>query len=268
MEYLQRFSLRHDVFPQDARDGSFYETPSFPRLKQRFDLLCRQPGVGVLTGDVGTGKTAAIRNLCLRLPRPDFQVVYLCDTAISPVELYRQMALELGVSPSHRRAQVWHDLKQAMTAMVDHQGVQPLLVLDEAQHLSDRFLLDLSGFLNFAMDSRNLLPLWLVGQPSLLGTLRLKCHSALASRVVCRLQLEPLSRREDFLAFLAHGLKAAGATSKVVSDTVAELLFRVSRGVPRTASRLLRDALILTHEQGRALVDDTVLEAVLDEEKL
>jgi type II secretory pathway predicted ATPase ExeA len=266
-DYLQRFGLTHDIFPQNAQGRTFFEAKGYARLKRRFDMLGRQPGVGVLTGEVGVGKTSAIRNLCAGLPRPDFRVVYLCDTAISPVELYRQLAVELGIRPSHRRGQVWHDLKAAMTHMVDDEGSQPVLVLDEAQHLSDRFLTDLSGFLNFAMDSRNLLVLWLVGQPPLLGLLRMKCHAALASRISSRIQLEPLSTREEFLAFLAHGLQAAGATSKLLSDSASELLFRVSRGMPREAFRLLREALILTHEQGRALVDDTVLEAVLDEEQ-
>jgi len=268
MEYLQRFGLVHDVFPQDAHGSTFFETPGYARLKRRFDMLGRQPGVGVLVGDVGVGKTSAIRNLCGSLPRPDYHVVYLCDTAISPVELYRQLAVEVGVRPSHRRGQVWHDLKAAMTHMVDDEGVQPLLILDEAQHLNDQFLTDLSGFLNFAMDSRNLLVLWMVGQPSLLGTLRMKYHGALASRISARIHMEALTRREDFLSFLSHGLEAAGATSKIVSDSAAELLYRVSRGMPREAARLLREGFILAHEQDRSTVDDTVLETVLDEEKL
>lgn len=268
MEYLQRFGLTHDVFPQNAQGHTFFETPGYARLKRRFDLLGRQPGVGVLLGDVGAGKTSAIRNLCASLPRPDYHVIYLCDTAISPVELYRQLALELGVRPSHRRGQVWRDLKAAMTDMVDDKGVQPLLILDEAQHLSDRFLTDLSGFLNFAMDSRNLLVLWMVGQPQLLGRLRMKHHAALASRISARLSIEPLTGREDFLAFLQHGLSAAGAVSKIVSDSTAELLYRVSRGVPREAARLLREAFILAHEQDRSMVDDTILETVLDDEGL
>jgi MSHA biogenesis protein MshM len=268
MEYLQRFGLAHDVFPQNAHGSTFFEAPGYARLKRRFDMLGRQPGVGVLVGDVGVGKTSAIRNLCAGLPRPDYHVVYLCDTAISPVELYRQLAVEIGVRPSHRRGQVWHDLKAAMTHMVDDEGVQPLLILDESQHLSDRFLVDLSGFLNFQMDSRNLLALWLVGQPALLGALRMKYHGALASRISARIHLEPLTSRGDFLPFLEHGLKAAGAATKVVSDSAAELLYRVSRGVPREAARLLREGFILAHEQGRSMLDDTVLETVLDEEKL
>ena len=155
-----------------------------------------------------------------------------------------------------------------MTHMVDDEGVQPILVLDEAQHLSERFLTDLSGFLNFAMDSRNLLVVWMVGQPGLLATLRMKYHGALASRISARIQLEALTGRNDFLAFLSHGLEAAGATSKIVSDDASELLYRVSRGMPREAARLLRECFILAHEQDRSMVDGAVLEAVLDEEKL
>ncbi len=267
MDYLQRFSLTHHVFPQNAQGESFFETPSYPKLKTRFQLLSREPGLGVLVADVGVGKTSAIRNLCHALPRPDFRVVYLCDTAVSPLDLYRQLAVEIGLTPSHRRAQLWQDLKRAMAHMVDEESIQPLLVLDEAQHLSDHILADLSGFLNFAMDSRNLLTLWLVGQPALLSVLKMKQHAALASRIATRVYLEPL-QREDFTAFLAHGLKAAGATSNIVSDSAAELLFRVSRGVPRQAARLMREALIVAHEQGKTFIDEAALDTVLDEEEL
>lgn len=268
MDYLQRFSLAHHVFPQDAQGETFFEAPGYEKLQRRFQMLSREPGLGVLVADVGVGKTSAIRNLCRTLPRPDFQVVYLCDTAVSPLDLYRQLAVDLGVTPCHRRAQLWGDLKAAMVHMVDEEHIQPMLIIDEAQHLSDRFLMDLSGFLNFAMDSRNLLALWLVGQPSLLSVLRMKCHAALASRIATRVRLEPLSRPEDFMAFLDHGLKAAGAASNFVSDSAAELLFRASRGVPRQAARLIREALMRAHEQDKSFVDDSIIEAVLDEEQL
>ena len=52
MEYLQRFGLVHDVFPQNAHGDTFFPTPGYARLKRRFDMLGRQPGVGVLVGEV------------------------------------------------------------------------------------------------------------------------------------------------------------------------------------------------------------------------
>ena len=69
-----------------------------------------------------------------------------------------------------------------MVHLVDEQNIQPLVVIDEAQHLGDRFLVDLAGFLNFAMDSRNVLTMWLVGQPQLDAVLRMTRHAALACK--------------------------------------------------------------------------------------
>lgn len=265
--YRARFGLTTHPFPQDAQGNKFSPTPSFAKLARRFHLLVEEPGVGLLTAESGLGKTAAIRNLCAGLPKPDHLVVYLCDTDVSQLELYRAFALELGLKPSHRRGALWADLKAALVHKVEEQGVKPVLVLDEAHHLSDRVLSDLSAFLNFAMDSKNLLTLWLVGQPSLLPALRYPRQASLARRIAARVRLEPLTQRADFDAFLAHGLKAAGATQTLFTDTALELLFRTSRGVPFSISRLVREALRLAHERDKTFVDDALLEAVLEEQE-
>jgi len=264
--YRTRFGLTSHPFPQDAQGTKFSPTPSFSKLARRFRLLVEEPGLGLLTAESGLGKTSAIRHLSSALPRPDHLVIYLCDTAVSPLELYRSLALELGLKPSHRRGALWTDLKAALVHRVDEQGVRPIVIIDEAHHLSDRFLADLSGFLNFAMDSRNLLTLWLVGHPVLNATLRYQRHASLATRIVARVHLESLTNRADFDAFIAHGLKVAGATQTIFTDTALEILFRSSRGVPRRISRLVREALMLAHEKEKAFVDDAVMEVILDEQ--
>jgi type II secretory pathway predicted ATPase ExeA len=263
--YRSRFDLAHHPLPRDASGKTFFDqTAGYSRLEMYFQELLEEPGLGVLTADPGVGKTAAIRNLCASLPAPDFRTVYLCDTAVSSFDLYRTLALELGVKPSHRRAQLWWDLKRAITHLADEQHTLPVLVLDEAQLLSDRFLVDLSGFLNFAFDRKTLLTLWLVGLPALEARLRMQHHAPLASRVVGRVRLEPLAR-DDFRALIDHALKAAGAKDKLLSDSALELLWRASRGVLRAASRLLRSALQQAHRRNQNLVDDHALSAAIDE---
>ena len=265
--YRQRFGLSGHPFPQDASGRTFTQPPGFERLSRRFERLAREPGLGVLTGDAGLGKTTVMRHLCAQLPRPDFHVLYMCDTQSSPLDFYRQLAHELGLAPSHRRAQLWSDIKRAVVDLVDEQNTCPVVVVDEAQHLSDRFLADLSGFLNFAFDSRSLMVFWLVGQPPLRSRLKMKQHAALASRVVARVHLEPITDRQAFLGFLEGGLRAAGADASFISEPAAELLFRASGGLPRTLARLLREALYLADEQDKAFIDDTLVEAVLDDQE-
>jgi type II secretory pathway predicted ATPase ExeA len=190
-------------------------------------------------------------------------VLYLCDTAVAPLDLYRTLASEIGLRPSHRSAQLWTDIKKALLHMVDERGSSPVIILDEAQHLSDSFLVDLSGFLNFAFDSRDLITLWLVGLPALGRHLRMQIHAPLAMRVVYQVHLEPLDR-ELFAAMIDHGLAAVGATQSVLADPARELLFRASRGVPRVASNLLRRALREAHERNQSFIDENTMEAAID----
>jgi type II secretory pathway predicted ATPase ExeA len=263
--YRQRFSLIHHPIPKDAQGKTFFDkAPCYVRLKRGFSRLLDDGGLGVMTAEAGVGKTASVRNLCSELPKPNYLVLYLCDTAVSPLDLYRTLAVELGVRPSHRRAQLWTDIKKALVHMVDERGTTPVIIIDEAQHLSDKFLIDLSGFLNFTFDSRDLLTLWLVGLTPLRKHLQMQMHAALKTRVLVEAHLDPLDR-ETFGAFIEHGLKAAGATSKLLSEPALELLFRSCRGLPRLASKLLRAALRAAHDKGQSFVDEHVLDAAIEE---
>jgi type II secretory pathway predicted ATPase ExeA len=264
--YRKRFGLTGHPLPKNAEGKSFYDdNPAYRKLERAFRTLIDEPGVGLLTGEPGVGKTAALRNLCRALPKPDHLVIYLCDTAVSPLDLYRTLAQELGVRPSHRRAQLWTDIKKALVHLVDERHTKPLVVIDEAQHLSDKFLLDLSGFLNFAFDSRDLLTVWLCSHPVLGRVLGQQQHAALAMRIQVQVHFEPWSDRDGFAACIHSCLEAVGARQKLLNEPAMELLFRHSRGYPRVASKLLRAALRLAHERAQDFVDEHVLEGAVED---
>lgn len=264
--YRKRFGLTGHPLPKAAMGKTFCEHgPGHERLRRAFARLVDEPGLGVLVGEAGVGKTAALRHLCAELPKPDYRVIYLCDTAVSPLDLYRNLASELGIRPSHRRAQLWSDIKATLVHLRDERHSAPVVVIDEAQHLSDRFLIDLSGFLNVAFDSRDVVTMWLVGLPALRRHLEMVQHAPLAMRVATQVHLEPLADRDLFCAFILQGLEAVGATEKILADPAMELLLRASRGLPRVASKLLRAALQLAHERDQSFVDEHVLEAAIED---
>jgi type II secretory pathway predicted ATPase ExeA len=263
--YRQRFGLTGHALPKNAQGKTFFDkSPGYLRLKRQFQELVGDPGVGVVTGDAGIGKTSSMRNLCAQLPKPDYLVLYLCDTAVSPLDLFRTVARELGLRPTHRRAQLVADIKQTLCHMVDERGISPILIIDRAEQLPERFLLDLTSLLSVSFDSRQVLTVWLVGLPELTRHLSFVQLASLRMLITAEIHLEPLDR-EVFSALLDHALKAAGATNNLFSDPARELLFRSSRGVPRIAARLLRAALSRAHERDQNFVDDHILEAVLDD---
>ena len=263
--YRTRFGLTHHPIPRDAAGPSYFaQTPGYSQLESQFHDLLEEPGLGLLTAEAGVGKTAAIRNLCSQLPSPDYLVIYLCDTAGSPCDFYRCLAVELGLQVSQRKSQLWTDIKGALANLLDEQHTTPVIVVDESQHLSDRFLADLAGFLNFAFDRRSLAAVWLVGLPGFARRLRMQLHAPLQTRVAAHVQLLPLDR-DDFRAFIEHGTRAAGSKEKLLTDPALEMLFRVSRGVPRIASRVLRASLKKAHAKNQNVVDDHLLRAAVEE---
>lgn len=264
--YRKRFGLTGHPMPKDAQGKTFFDkSPAYDKLKRSFQRTLDEPGLALLTGEPGVGKTAAIRNLCLQLPKPDYLVLYLSDTAVSPLDLYRTLAIELGVRPSHRRAQLWADIKKALVHLVDERHTAPVVIVDEAQHLGDRFLVDLSGFLNFAFDSRDLLTLWLVGLPALRRTLASQEHAALATRIATQVHFEPVADKDAFADAILGSLAAVGASQKILAEPALDLLFRQSRGFLRVAARLLRTALRIAHERDQSFVDESVMALAVEE---
>lgn len=257
--YRKRFGLAHDPLPRDAVGKTFFDADEqYERLRRTFSYLASAPGLGTLTGDAGSGKTAALRNLCDQLPEPEYRVVYICDTSVTPAAVYRNLAAALGLKPARQRDALWRQLKTTIEHLVDVESVIPILVIDEAQHLADAFFLDLAGFLNRNFDRRDLLTVWLVGLPSLAARLGMRQHAALASRMVSANVMAPRGR-DEFMAMVEHGLKVAGARTKLLSDQAMELLWRVSHGLPRHASRLLRACLMLAHQRDQSFVDERVM---------
>ena len=119
----------------------------------------------------GSAKTAALRQLTQALNPHRHRVIYLAETDFGRLDLYRSLALALGVEPAFRRAQLWRDIKARILDLADGKQVLPLWIIDEAQNLPPDFFRDFPAFLNFAFDSRDLMTVWLVGHTALARTL-------------------------------------------------------------------------------------------------
>lgn len=263
--YRQRFGLTHPPLPRDACGKTcFQEGDAYGRLARVFEWLAAEPGLGLLTGEAGCGKTTLMRHLCAQLPEPDHKVIYLCDTRVTAMAVYRGLAAALGLRPAYRRDELWRQLKAPLAALYERESVAPLLVLDEAHHLGDDFLHDLAGFLNHKFDRRDLMTIWLVGLPSLRARLDLQVHAALRGRIVSPNTLGPRPPSE-LAAMIRHGLRVAGARERLLDEPALEILHRISRGVPRLAAKLLRAALVLADERGREGVDDGLILDAADE---
>src|SRR5262249_23675973 len=146
------------------------------------------------------------------------QVIYLAETDFGRLDIYRSLAIALGLEPPHRRAPLWREIKARVLGLADNRNTPPLWIVEESQKLPHEFFRDFPAFLNFAFDSRDLLTVWLVGHPNLAHTLQRTPYAALASRIQMHLHLRPIIERERFGPFIHHAFRIAGAQGTLMSE--------------------------------------------------
>ena len=261
--YLRHFGLTHAPLGKEIPE--LWEDGGGALLAERFAWLLDAPGLGLLTGEPGVGKTAALRKLTARLNPHRYQVIYLAETDFGRVDVYRAFAQLLGLAPRYRRAQLWRDIKAYVQELADGKQRLPVWIIDEAQNLPAAFFRDFPSFLNFAFDSRDLMTVWLVGHPPLAQLLERAPYAALATRLCARVQMHPVLERERFAKLIHNGLTQAGAQHTLIADSGLEILRQASRGSPREASRILNMALHLAVPRGLNHLPDEILQQAIEE---
>jgi general secretion pathway protein A len=218
-----------------------------------------------LTGEVGTGKTTLSRLLLEQLPdrvRP----ALILNPLLSPIELVEAIAEELGVDIATVRGSrkgVVDALNRALLAAhAVGQGV--VVIIDEAQNLSDAALEEVRLLTNLETARQKLLQIILIGQPELRDKLARPELRQLAQRITARYHLAPLDG-EDTEAYLRHRFAVAGGKRFPFAPDAVRALGRHSGGIPRLLNILADRALLAGYVAdaaviGRAMVDHAARE--------
>ena len=259
--YRQYFGIT--ACPLDKGTSELFDNGQYTTLARHFEWLLKAPGVGLLTGEAGVGKTAALRQLTTALNPHRYRVIYSADSDCSRNDLYRNLALSLGLEPAYRRPQLWRDLKACILDLYDNKQIQLVWIIDEGQNLPTVFFRDFPAFLNFAFDARDVMTVWLLGLPSLHYTLERAPYAAIASRIQLRFQIKPIAQAEDFRQLIQHAFAQVGCTQTLLSDSGIEMLRQASQGRPRQAGQILKNALRLAADKKIThLPDELLLEAI------
>lgn len=225
--------------------------------------LANGEGFIQVTGEVGTGKTLLCRRL-LQLLRDTSATVYLPNPLLSPTELYRAIAedlqLELPASVTLQQlAQlIFHELVRLKALN------RPLVILiDEAQAMSQRSLEALRLLSNLETDKEKLLHIIFFAQPEFKQRLASDDLRQLRQRITFTCEIRPMASGEVG-AYLEHRLKIAGFSGEnLFSRGAVGYLARVSRGVPRVANLLAHKALLAGYGKGDRKINRRLVAAAV-----
>lgn len=252
------FGFKKTPFSDSPDVKQLFASEAWDQVKTRLEFLANHHGVGLLTGEVGAGKSTAARAFSATLNPNLYKILYVHFSSGSALDLLRQIALELNLEPAHRRGDLGRQIAEAVVRLNQGKKQHPILIVDEAQLLPPPALEQLPLLLNFDMDSSRYLTLLLIGQPLLRRTLSLQMHEALRQRISVHYHLEGLTR-EELDAYLAQQLKTAGLAQPLFDDTARQALYQATKGILRKVNKLALTALRLAAARKLQRVNEAIL---------
>jgi general secretion pathway protein A len=252
------FGFKKTPFGDDPDAKQLFASAAWQQANLRLEFLAQHHGVGLLTGEVGAGKSTAARAFTATLHPNLYKVLYIHYSSGTALDLLRQIALTLDLQPAHFRGDLVRQIGDAIVRLNQSKKQHPLLICDEAHLLPHPALEQLPLLLNFDMDSSRYLSLLLIGQPLLRRTLSLQMHEALRQRVAAHYHLEGLTR-DELDAYLAQQLKTAGISQPLFDDTARQGLYQATKGIPRKVNKLALAALRLAAQHKVSIVNEALL---------
>lgn len=244
MSYRAFFGFTREPFTPNIELDSILQTPELLAVNQRVEYVIRIGGIGLLTGEVGAGKSTALRWAAGRLHPSKYKVLWVTATAGSILEMYRQLLAELDINTaSSSRAILTRQIKNQIHNLVVTKKQQPLFIIDEASLLRLDVFIELHTLTQFEGDSKPWLPIILAGQNNLADNLLYRTAVPLASRIVARSHLKAVNR-QGMEEYLRHHLNIAGLKNTPFDEQAITAIHQGSGGLFRKANHLARGALI------------------------
>jgi type II secretory pathway predicted ATPase ExeA len=239
---------------------AWLETPQSQRALDLLDQTATLRSVMLLAGPNGVGKSALVGRWLNRLDRRLFCPLLVTHASLSGCGLLSALASRLGKRAAFRREA---NLALIEAALAELGKVVPLIVLDEAQSFGYGSLEEVRLLLGLNLADPPAFGLVLIGDESLLGTLRLRQHRSLFSRIACHWSLGPWAA-PLVSQYVQQNLAAVGITRQAIEPAALNLLTSASSGLARSLCLLCRAAWIEAASAGAQMIEPPHVQAAIE----
>jgi general secretion pathway protein A len=220
--------------------------------------ILENKGFLLLTGDVGTGKTALINRLVKMIDVAAI-VAKVPDPGLSSLDFFNFLAIEFNMNKKFdSKGAFLIDLKTFLhKAYANHKRV--LLIIDEAQRLNHELLEQIRLLSNIELQNRKLINIFFVGQTEFGEMLMEERNRAVRQRITVSYHIEPLNEAEA-REYIKHRLKVAGSAKEIFSKDAIREIFAFSGGYPRLINIICDHALLTGYASGLKSIDKRVIQ--------
>src|SRR4051812_7548645 len=264
--YKEFFGLEDSPFTLTPDPRFIVFTPSYNEvLASLYYGLENAKGLIVLTGEVGTGKTTALRWILRRLDS-SVLAAYVFNPRLSIDEFYQHVTQMLGIGIKEWTNK--SDLLNILGKVLEERhrrGLRTVIIIDEAHELSDYVLEEIRLLLNFESDNAKHLQIVLTGQPELRNKLNQQNLRQLKQRVALRCSMHPFPNVEEVDRYVTERLVIAGSKQPLVfTPGAVDFIFQCSEGIPRNINNLCDNAMLAAYSDGEQMIGRKIIEDVAD----
>ena len=262
--YKEFFNLKEYPFSLTPDPKFIVFTPSYNELlASLYYGIEMAKGLIVLTGEVGTGKSTALRWIIRRL---DSSVVaaYIVNPHLSIEEFYHHVSEMLDIKEWANKTELLTEMAKVLEDR-HRRGLRTVLIVDEAHELSDEVLEEIRLLLNFESDNAKHLQIVLTGQPELREKLRKSNLRQLKQRIALRCEMPALTNVQEVRRYITERLFIGGSKQpNIFSPYAIDFIFQCSEGIPRLINNLCDNAMIAAYAAGEQVIGRSVVEAVAE----
>ncbi len=240
-------------------------TPSYNEvLASLYYGLENAKGLIVLTGEVGTGKTTALRWILRRLDS-SVLAAYIFNPRLSIDEFYHHVTSLLGIREWTNKAELLSVLGRVLDDR-HRRGLRTVLIIDEAHELSEYVLEEIRLLLNFESDTAKHLQIILSGQhEEMRKKLNLDSLRQLKQRVALRSRIHSLPNVDEVERYITERLLIAGSDQpNIFTPGAIDFIFQCSEGIPRQINNVCDNAMLAGYAAGEQIIGRKIIEDVAD----
>jgi len=263
--YLELFKLHELPFRLTPDPAFLYLSKHHARAKAYMEsTIWFTDGFVVITGEIGSGKTTLIETFLKELEK-DVVVAQINQTQVSAIEFLQTVLVQFGFQPFRmKKAELLSTLNEFLVEQYAN-GRRVLLIVDEAQNLSNKVLEEIRLLSGVETTKEKVLRIILAGQPELNEKLNSPSLIQLAQRIRLRFHLTALSKTDTQL-YIQHRLEVAGSQGRQIFDPETyPLIFRYTGGIPRLVNTLCDTTLMAAFAQDKDVVTVDHMKAAIDE---
>jgi general secretion pathway protein A len=278
MGYQKFWKLSEKPFEELCNTRFFFESDDHREALDRMLYVVndRNMNMGLLTGEVGCGKTITKSVFESSLARNTFEVVSFENSSFTFLDImydiikrasFRDARLALTEDAElpgrNDKYQLMNIFKKKLETLVYEEKRHLVLIFDEAQQMAPEVLDEVKNLTNITSETQNFLSIFFVGQPELREKIR--TIRQVDQRIFLRFHLNTLDFNNT-TKYIQHRLRVAGRNNPgIFTNEAIELIFRSTSGVPREINRICKLVLNYGFAQELEAIDREDIELILDD---